>query len=514
LTTVAKKQTWVADVTCVLVLASVALAIGLPRYRAGIDWQDEGFLAYGAAQVVEGQVPNRDFVSLQPPLSFYVAGAIFKLFGASLASLRILGLSIHVLAPLLIYVISRNFMSCRLSTAAAAPAIVIGMPYFGFVPLAVWQGITASLIAIALYIPAALARRRWLAFCAGIVTALSLFLRHDQGLYLIVSIAVLTMALRCAVDSQIAKSGLKVIFSVWLAGAATVATAFTIFWWAEKALPEMLKQLAVFPIVTYVKTSARPFPMFSAQRTLSQNLMTLLYYAPPVLAGVAAVWIIWQILHRRFLRREAFLTFLAAWSALFYCQVLTRSDPVHLLITLPPFFILLAYGWGIFVADFCARKFVKICSSLSVAAVAICFLYIIRPVVLPDVTKMNEALELPRGGVRIENGVFTTDLVRRVQSYVPADRSILALPYEPMFYFLCERRNPTRWNYLWPEDQTADDQAMFVQQAKNDAPAVVLVNNEKQVTYIPAILDYVHREYRHAQNVSSLSIYIPPQPGP
>jgi len=127
---------------------------------------------------------------------------------------------------------------------------------------------------------------------------------------------------------------------------------------------------------------------------------------------------------------------------------------------------------------------------------------------------MNEALELPRGGVRIENGVFTTDLVRRVQSYVPADRSILALPYEPMFYFLCERRNPTRWNYLWPEDQTADDQAMFVQQAKNDAPAVVLVNNEKQVTYIPAILDYVHREYRHAQNVSSLSIYIPPQPGP
>ncbi len=220
-------------------------------------------------------MPNRDFVSLQPPLSFYVAGAIFKLFGASLASLRILGLSIHVLAPLLIYVISRNFMSCRLSTAAAAPAIVIGMPYFGFVPLAVWQGITASLIAIALYIPAALAQRRWLAFCAGIVTALSLFLRHDQGLYLIVSIAVLTIALRCAVDSQIAKSGLKVIFSVWLAGAATVATAFTIFWWAEKALPEMLKQLAVFPIVTYVKTSARPFPMFSAQRTLSQNLMTL-----------------------------------------------------------------------------------------------------------------------------------------------------------------------------------------------------------------------------------------------
>jgi hypothetical protein len=79
-------------------------------------------------------------------------------------------------------------------------------------------------------------------------------------------------------------------------------------------------------------------------------------YAPPVLAGVAAVWIIWQILHRRFLRREAFLTFLAAWSALFYCQVLTRSDPVHLLITLPPFFILLAYGRGDFRGGFLRKE--------------------------------------------------------------------------------------------------------------------------------------------------------------
>jgi len=166
------------------------------------------------------------------------------------------------------------------------------------------------------------------------------------------------------------------------------------------------------------------------------------------------------------------------------------------------------------VADFCAKKFVKISSSLIAAAAAVCFLCIIRPVVLPDLTKMNEALELPRGGVRIENGAFLTDLIRRVQSHVPPDRSILALPYEPMFYFLCERRNPTRWNYLWPGDQTLDDHATFIQQAKKDPPAVVLLNNEKQATYIPAILDYVHHEYRLVQNVSSLSIYVPAQSGP
>src|SRR5437879_4619303 len=79
-----------------------------------------------------------------PQLSFYLAAVIFKLFGTSLGSLRILGLSLHVLIPLLIYLISRNFMNHVLSIAAALPAAIIGMPYFGFVPLAVWQGIAAS----------------------------------------------------------------------------------------------------------------------------------------------------------------------------------------------------------------------------------------------------------------------------------------------------------------------------------------------------------------------------------
>ena len=32
------------------------------------------------------RVPNRDFVSLQPPLSFYTVAAAFKLFGTSLVS--------------------------------------------------------------------------------------------------------------------------------------------------------------------------------------------------------------------------------------------------------------------------------------------------------------------------------------------------------------------------------------------------------------------------------------------
>lgn len=43
------------------------LAIAVPRYLHEPIFGDEGFLASGADRVLLGELPNRDFVSLQPP---------------------------------------------------------------------------------------------------------------------------------------------------------------------------------------------------------------------------------------------------------------------------------------------------------------------------------------------------------------------------------------------------------------------------------------------------------------
>src|ERR1051325_12193454 len=131
------KSVRLLDLLCAVLLLSFALTIAYPRWRAGIDWRDEGLLAYGAVRVMHGEVPQRDFVSVQPPLSFYTVAGIFKLCGISLVSLRGFGLLVFLLLPLLIYGVGRNFMSPVLSFAAAAPACILGLPYCDFVPLAV-----------------------------------------------------------------------------------------------------------------------------------------------------------------------------------------------------------------------------------------------------------------------------------------------------------------------------------------------------------------------------------------
>jgi hypothetical protein len=501
------------DFFCAALLLSFALAIAYPRWRAGIDWRDEGLLAYGTERVMHGEIPHRDFISLQPPLSFYTAAAVFKLGGTSLVSLRIFGLSIFFVLPLLIYGIGRNFSGPILSFAAAAPACILGLPYFGFVPFAIWQGIAASLAAVFLFIPAIFSKRQWLAFPAGLLTAVSLFLRHDQAAYTIMSIFALTIALSFARHDSISGTNLKRALLFWLVGIAVLFVPAIILWWEIGALPEMFRQLILFPFTTYTKTSSLPFPKFTVHKSLVETAVVLLFYLPPFVQAIVAVYVVQSLVRRRFRLREAILTFLVVWSALFYLQVLTRSDQTHLMMTLPPFFLLTAFGWSIMREAIADRRWIYSSLSTLFAILVASFLWTLRSIALPDVTRANEQLSLPRGGIRIEQARLITDFVQRLQAAVPPTRSILALPYQPMFYFLCERRSPTRWNYLWPGDQTPRDHERLIEEAERDPPAVVLLSEQGQLAvFAPAIVEYVQAHYIHTGDVGDMAIYVRPKP--
>jgi hypothetical protein len=503
------KSARLLDLLCAALLLAFAVAIAYPRWRAGIDWRDEGLLAYGAVRVMHGEVPQRDFVSVQPPLSFYTAAGIFKLCGTSLVSLRGFGLSIFLLLPLLSYGVGRNFMDPVLSFAAATPGCILGLPYCNFVPLAVWQGIAASLAAVFFFLPAALSTRQWLAFPAGALSALSLFLRHDQAVYTMVSIVALTIALALARGDSIPGTNLRRALLLWLAGIAIVLIPAILICWRIGALPEMFRQLILFPFTTYRKTSSLPFPRFTVWRSVWETAVVLLFYLPPFVQAIALLYLVQSVISRRFGRREALLTFLVIWSALFYLQVIIRSDFTHLAITLSPFFLLTAFGWSIVHEKIANYRKLKLALSVVVAILVASFLWILHSFALPDGTRANEQLALERGGVRIEQAHVIADFVQRLQASVPPERSILVLPYQPMFYFLCERRNPTRWNYLWPGDQTAQDHERLIEEAERDPPAIVLLAQQRDVaTFAPTIVEYLRARYLWTGDVGDIAIYV------
>ena len=77
-----------------------------------------------------------------------------------------------------------------------------------------------------------------------------------------------------------------------------------------------------------------------------------------------------------------------------------------------------------------------------------------------------------------------------------------------MFYFLSERRNPTRWNYLWPGDQTTRDYENLIEQAERDPPAVVLLSQQDAVEkFAPIITEYIRQHYLQTDQVGDVVIY-------
>src|SRR5512143_2647182 len=244
------------DLVCCVVIVIICLTWGLPRYCCSIDLRDEGFVAYGAVRVMEGQVPNLDFVSLQPPLSFYSAAAVFKLFGTSLASLRVAGLFIYILIPMVLYAISRQAAGRILSLAAAFPATVLGISYSNFVPYAVWQGELAALLTVFFLIrAAATGSRRW-SILAGAANAAALLLRHDQGIYLIIATIVYFFALRHASRDPEGKANADRMLVFWAGSMTIILSPLMVYWFFVGAATAMFQQLFVFLLSQYAKTSS------------------------------------------------------------------------------------------------------------------------------------------------------------------------------------------------------------------------------------------------------------------
>ena len=497
------------DLAAVILLFCFALIIAFPRWRAEIDWRDEGLLAYGAVRVVQGDVPHRDFVSVQPPLSYYTTAALFKICGTSLVVLRGFGLTIYLLLPLLLYALARALTTGPVAGFfAAAPACLIGLPYVYFVPLAAWQGTAASITAVLLLVWSITTRWQLLAILAGVMTAASVLLRHDQGTYTIVSILMLFAILGFCENPWPGKNRQSAAL-FWVLGIAIILIPMAIVWWTIGAIPETIRQLVEFPFATYRKTSTLPFPRLTAGKSLAERMVALLFYLPPILQAIAVAFIIYTLWQRRFGFHEGILVFLTVWSALFYLQVLVRSDQTHLLLTLPPLSLLTAFLYSVLHLNLPSKGPIRPTVSTACATLTVCYLLVVRSILVPDVSHSTDMLTVARGGVRVAQARVIDSFIKTLQTYVPPNGTMLALPYQPMFYFLAERRNPTRWNYLWPGDETTEDHQRFVEQAQHDPPEVILLSDEDEFAgYAPVIVDYIKSQYVKTAMFGRLAIYV------
>ena len=299
----------------------------------------------------------------------------------------------------------------------------------------------------------------------------------------------------------------------WLGVLALSSALPLALWTLSGALAPAFEQLVIFPLKRYAETSALDWPRLGSGSPL---LPTLFYYAPVPAAlslGIGAL---------RPARRpektgptSAAFVFATLIVTLFYAQVATRTDLFHLVITLPPCLVALAAGFDTLqrrLAPMATTPTARAATWIPAAGLSAGIALLAAPHFLTPLAPDARPLDLPRGGIWLEE--FEAQRYERAARFaanrVPEEDSVLALPYQPVLNFLLERRSPTRWLYLWPGDQTAEDHRELIREAESDAPGLVVLDQPNRLREsAPDIVDWVERHYQSIAQVRASVYFVP-----
>jgi len=455
-----------ADILSLVLLVVLTTAYQLIFLHDGIGLIDEGHLANAARRIAMGEVLYRDVYTVYPPASFYAVSALFDLFGTSLTVVRAFHAAMTVALAVTAFGVARLLVARPWALLAA---LLIGLTgweailercHYAYL-YSVFPIAALGLLARTLRDGGDLSRERNALLCVGVLAGWTLAFRLVPFVGLsaaaIVMIAVQTRSLTETTGRllYLIAGGLLIVIPIGAAFAfAGAGTDFVhaVFWTSFQQYLGGGELNLPFP-------NLRLAPDAWTQAALGRLFRNWEFYLPLGIYLAALVDGARKVRSTSIIGadpkaplRLALVTF----GAILFLRATGRSDYYHLAPVLAP-----AYLLG---ADFLARGWARLESgranqlaALPVAALLLTSLW------LHDVAgaarragETESRVELAIGGPRIDRNSALDDLVVDLRARTDEDEAILVLPWYPVLYFLAERPNPTRFDWLFPGYLTSD----------------------------------------------------------
>ena len=108
-------------------------------------------------------------------------------------------------------------------------------------------------------------------------------------------------------------------------------------------------------------------------------------------------------------------------------------------------------------------------------------------------------------------------VVDRIKSYSEVGDPILALPLNPIFYFLTDRKNPTQYDWILPGMLDAADEKKIIEQLQASPPKVVVFvdipidgkEDRRLANYTPLIYSHLSKNYMFKEMIGMFQILLP-----
>lgn len=431
-------------------------------FRLGLIPGDEGFTALAALRLLQGERPYADFPWPYGPTALLLNAGLFRLLGVGLITLRLGGLAAGFASLLLAWRLAHRMMPPWWAAAAATVALSLyRLPVYNYNHI---YGTAIGLAAVGAAWAALQRRSAVLWAVSGTLIGLVCSVKLNVGLqagFAIALFALLTRQPRSAVLSFAAPMISVVLVEhvalmAWLGGWPGISRAFGFqMGIAEQYLADWSGAARLASILP---------------RSLSREAARQVYYGLLFLSPLVAPLLAWRASRRDPPAIRAGVRLLALYSPAVYLQAFVVADPLGSTgdnsALLPTTLLLggyLFYRWAS-----SRQRRVDRWLVLAAACAAGLIIYLGALVRYATPGKFDWTLALPRAeGIRVSAAYGSTleETVRFVQSQVPADEAIAALPSADLIPFLAERDQAFR----------GDEDAL--QALEEDHPAWVVLTN-------------------------------------
>ena len=508
----------------------------------GLNIWDEGGYANGTLRTLNGEKALVDFnPNGYLPGRYWYGMLFFKLFGVEIQSLRIGVLLFTPAMVIMIYSMGRKIMPAGFALLAAlfmlsAPSMYYNRFYTFFVILN-------------LYCLTNVVEKRNLASLFGLGAAifLSSFFKFEVTLFSILvslgTLALLFSVKHWRVDfnfspKQAASASPKPgKFYFLLAGVAAIL--FAVYLGKDGYFTKVFKL-----VVDAHEVWGNPFPeilpFFALLEKVGAHQMfeRILFYLPPFTYGVVTILLFYRLVIKKETFHIAHLMVLAIllFGACAFGLVIWRAGFDNLLRTLPPFYLLLCYLlYGIREKILSLQKpvgqngiFMRL--PLNLLTVFLPFLFYFE---------MNThhgfyagsigAMKLETTHLSLEKmDVYTNPgeakwikkVIDKINLHSKKGDAILALPLNPIFYFLSDRVNPTPYEWILPGMLEEKKERALVKLLKYRLPKIVIYvdiaidgKEERRLSrYAPHLYKFLVEHYSFQEMVGFFQILLPKNP--
>lgn len=431
--------------------APTALAVLylLPFVRVLSRIGDEGTLTYGAQRVAEGALPYRDFVEPMGPACFWWLGAFFRLFGTSFLVARGQLLLTGVFTALLLYWMTRR--------RAPGPGDWWPALFVTAVSIPLWPGTSHHwdsnlffLAAVALFLRFLDGGGRLPLVACGIMTGVVSCFMQQKGAYLAASLA---LALALSPRSVSRPSRLGRVAVLLLATAAPLVVVI-VFYAVQGQMGALYEATVRWPLADYSGVNVVPYAMGVVSESVGRSGASIGFLPIHIRVAVALLTAPAAFLVIVLPAVVGFLGF-AGWrrgrlseesvsqaaiilpGVALYLSELHRPDFFHLVYGCPLLLVAAALLFKRAWPSVANRRRVWIWLAVPTIAWAACL--------LADAAGANTRVETRRGPVWVKRPDEALNVL--LQATKRRD-TVFVYPYYPMYYFLADLTNPTRFSIL------------------------------------------------------------------